>query len=84
MAAHIGAAFHYKDPTWIDRAGASIVVAGLILEGWKYLITSNSGKMPMFGSPEGHSAIRTGLFIIIIGTAIQAYGGPIFTKISGY
>lgn len=80
---HLCAAIYLKDPTWIDRSGAAVVVAGIILEGWNYLTTKDPDKMPQWNTLEGHSAIRAALLIIIVGTAIQAYGGPLFKMAAG-
>lgn len=59
--------------TLVNRSGAAIVAVGILLETWKILTTPKADNMPFYQGQEGHSAIRSAVLIICVGTLIQGY-----------
>lgn len=81
VALHVFVAVSTNDASWVSRSGSSFVAVGLLLESWKIITTPLADDMPFWSSQSGHSALRTSVLIIIVGTLIQGYGDLVFTKI---
>lgn len=83
FAGHVALAVYSGEAAWASRSGSAIVAVGLLLESWKLLTTPRADDMPMWSSPEGHSAIRASVVIIIVGTLIQGYADLTFRCLFG-
>lgn len=60
--------------SWINSSGTLIVIAGIVLEGWKLLTIKRADDMTWWRTQESHTAIRVALLIVIVGTLVQGYG----------
>lgn len=74
FAVNVWIAWETCEWSWVTRSGTLIVAAGVLLESWLILKTSQNGDMPFFGSQSGHTAIRVAVVIVCLGTVVQGYG----------
>lgn len=62
------------DWSYVARSGALIVVAAVLLEALPVLLAPRADDVPMWESPESHSAIRISILLICLGTLLQGFG----------
>jgi hypothetical protein len=67
---------------WISRAGGLIVTLGILWESWPLLTTARADDLPMWTSPEAHSAVRHAILVTCFGTLIWAYAEPVCAALS--
>ncbi len=80
--AHVALAVHSCDWLWVSRSGTSIVAVGLLMESWNLLTTPKHDEMLVWSTPEGHSALRASVVIIIVGTLVQGYADLPFASLA--
>jgi len=57
-----------------SRAGALIIVSGIVIEYWQVLKTFKADDMPFWRSQEAHESARVAILLVCLGTVISSYG----------
>jgi len=74
LASGFWIAWWQADCTYVARAGALIVAIVVLSEGWIILTTKTPDELPLWTSPQVHSAARVAIILIFLGALIQGYG----------
>lgn len=74
LAAGTGYAWWKCEWPAVSRAGTVMVVAAILFESWRPLLTSNPDNLPFWKSPASQNSARVALLLVCFGTLVQGWG----------